>query len=124
TIFDLEKVIFPINIKDHWICGCINIKKKRIEFHCSMGSDCGDLYVILKRYIEDEIKHKQLSINETWSYHVPTDVPLQDNNLDCGVFTCMFMYCLCNDITTDFAQGDIANFRLKIAYEIITNKLV
>ncbi|ETO07954.1 hypothetical protein RFI_29436, partial [Reticulomyxa filosa] len=32
TIFDLEKVIFPININDHWICGCINIKKNRM-FH-------------------------------------------------------------------------------------------
>ncbi|ETO32673.1 Ulp1 protease family, catalytic domain containing protein [Reticulomyxa filosa] len=124
TIFDLDKVIFPINIKDHWLCGCVNVKKKIIEFYCSMGSYCKELYGILKRYIEDEIKDKQLAINEDWDYYVTTDVPLQDNNLDCGVFTCMFMDCLCNDITPDFGQEYIDNFRLKIAYEIITNKLI
>ncbi|ETO30865.1 Ulp1 protease family, catalytic domain containing protein [Reticulomyxa filosa] len=124
TIFDLDKVIFPINMNNHWFCCCLNIRYKRIEFYNSINFDHSQLYVIFKRYINDEIHDKKLTIKEDWSYYTPTGIPLQDNNCDCGVFTCKFIDWLCDDLVPDFKQKDIYDFRLKIAYEIITDKLL
>ncbi|ETO06257.1 hypothetical protein RFI_31138 [Reticulomyxa filosa] len=48
--------------------------KQIIEFYCSIVSDCKGFY------------YKELAIKEDWSYYVPTDIPLQKNNLDCGLY--------------------------------------
>ncbi|ETO15372.1 hypothetical protein RFI_21992 [Reticulomyxa filosa] len=124
TMFDLDKIIVPINMNDHWFCMCINIRKKRIEFYNSINTDHIKLYDRFKRCIEDEINNKKLIMKEEWSYYTPSSIPLQKNNFDCGVFTCKFMDWLCDDLNPDFEQEDVHGFRLKIAYELITNKLL
>ncbi|ETO25259.1 Ulp1 protease [Reticulomyxa filosa] len=125
TIFDLHKVIIPINMSNtHWVCACINIAEKRFEFYDSMGSDGKQFYEIFKRYVEDEIKDKKLEIKYNWNHYHLKGIPRQNNAYDCGVFTCKFMDWLCDNLTPDFSQTDMCDFRLKMAHEIITNELL
>lgn len=38
-VFKKDAVLMPINLNNtHWVCACINIRKKRFEFYDSMGS--------------------------------------------------------------------------------------
>ncbi len=58
-----------------------------------------------------------------WKDIAPKDIPNQHNQVDCGVFTCLFMEYRSRDKAFDFDQSDIEFFRKQIAFEIIEGKL-
>ena len=54
-LFALDKIIFPINEGQmHWICACIFMSERRIQFYDSLGSSGIDYINDLFRYIQDE----------------------------------------------------------------------
>jgi Ulp1 family protease len=59
-LFKLDKIFFPINHGQmHWICGMIDMAKKKIYMYDSLGSS-GEKYLkSLFRYIQDEHQTKK-----------------------------------------------------------------
>jgi sentrin-specific protease 1 len=85
-IFNLDKILFPINMGNmHWICAAIFMKKKRIEVFDSMGSNGNRYLDALFTYIQDEHMDKKkipLPDADAWEI-VPTqpDTPRQTNGM-------------------------------------------
>jgi len=128
-IFDLDKILFPINMGNmHWICAAIFMKKKRIEIFDSMGGKGNTYLDALFNYIQDEHiakKNTPLPDADAWEL-VPTrgDTPRQRNGYDCGVFTCMFADFLSKDTALVFNQDHINQCRERIALSIMKGKAI
>jgi sentrin-specific protease 1 len=93
-IFNLDKILFPINMGNmHWICAAIFMKKKRIEIFDSMGSNGNRYLDALFNYIQDEhMDKKKTPLPDTDSWHlVPTqrDTPRQTNGTFVLKFGCI-----------------------------------
>jgi sentrin-specific protease 1 len=59
-IFNLETLIFPINIdRMHWLCAVAFMQEKRIQMYDSMGSDGMHYLESLLGYIKDEHQAKK-----------------------------------------------------------------
>jgi sentrin-specific protease 1 len=95
-IFNLDKILFPINMGNmHWICAAIFMKKKRIEIYDSMGSNGNRYLDALFNYVQDEHMDKKktpLPDADSWQL-VPTqgDTPRQTN----GTLVLKFGYIHC-----------------------------
>lgn len=83
-IFNLSKVVFPINVRQiHWFCVVAFMQEKRIQFYDAKGSS-GESYLRhVFQYIQDEHldkKGKQLQNPEEWAL-IPCDsnTPQQEN---------------------------------------------
>jgi len=128
-IFNLDKILFPINIgKMHWICAAIFMKKKRIEIFDSMGSNGNKYLRALFRYIQDEhLDKKKTPLPNADSWELVSnqlDTPRQANGYDCGVFTCMFADFLLHDAALVFNQDHIDQCRERIALSIMKDKAI
>ncbi|KAH9821697.1 hypothetical protein DFH28DRAFT_923187 [Melampsora americana] len=126
NLFEKDLIIFPINLMNsHWICGVINLEKKRFEVLDSFGFKHFMVFKKLRNYLMAEHLDKlkfELDLSEWIDYYHP-EIPIQDNGYDCGVFVCMFMDCLSrkwqdDQVVFDFEQKDLVYLRQRISYEI------
>jgi Ulp1 family protease len=80
----------------------------------------------LRQYIEDESLDKKKVDFDTsdWTLHNKIDCPAQENGFDCGVFTCMYMDFTARDEEFAFGQQHMPYLRKRMAYEIITLKMI
>ncbi|KAG8951300.1 Smt3-specific protease [Tulasnella sp. 424] len=128
-IFSKDIILIPVNLGNaHWTCAAINMKKKRIEYYDSMGSQRPKVYQILRDYLEKEHKAKKSkSFNfDGWQNYWSEETPQQENGYDCGVFTCMFMEGLSRGEEAEdfvFEQSNMPYLRLRMLYEIGRGKL-
>lgn len=53
-----------------------------------------------------------------------SEIPQQNNTNDCGVFACTYAKHLARQAPFDFSSNNMAFFRVKIKYEILTKKLL
>lgn len=124
-IFDLDKIIFPINQGNaHWICVVAFIPEKRIQMYDSLGGD-GMMYLeAIFKYLQDEHVDKKKAllpqIDEWQLISTTRDTPRQRNGFDCGVFTCMFADFLSKDCPLVFSQKHITQCRERIALSIMS----
>ncbi|CDR37142.1 RHTO0S02e11188g1_1 [Rhodotorula toruloides] len=127
--FEKDIIIVPINHNNsHWVCAAVNIALKRFEYYDSLGNPSAFVYDRLRRWLAEEHKSKkggkEIDLSE-WENFWMTDVPLQANADDCGVFTCMFMESLSRDVDGfDFEQKNMPYLRHRIAIEIDQQKLL
>lgn len=123
-IFDLDKIIFPINIGSmHWVCAVAFMQEKKIQFYDSMGGDGMYYLKQLFRYLKDEHMDKKkmpLPDEDQWQL-VPCqqDTPQQSNGYDCGVFTCMFADFVSKDCPLIFTQQHVSLCRQRMALSIL-----
>ena len=50
---------------------------------------------------------------------MPSDIPLQHNGDDCGVFTCKFADYLWDRLDLDFSQSDMPYFRRRLLADLL-----
>jgi Ulp1 family protease len=62
--------------------------------------------------------------SKEWSFINVTNIPIQKNSYDCGVFLCTYAEYLARDAVFNFSQAHMLSFRQLIAYELTTKKLV
>jgi len=114
-IFELDKIIVPCNCDNmHWTCLCVYMQKRSIVYYDSMhysmkGKDQHFLSGMM-HYIKEEHKTKKryaLPYSESWSLVTDPLCPQQENNHDCGVFSCMIAECLSKNVQPDFTQQDV-----------------
>ena len=126
NIFLLDKIFIPININNvHWTLVVVYMQLKRIVYRDSLGSDGKKYTSAVKKYIENESLYKQQhimsqdEINEWTEVATPNDTPQQSNDCDCGVFVCMFVDYLSEDLPINFSQSDMPMLRKKICHSIL-----
>jgi len=60
---------------------------------------------------------------DRWPIQTPSDVPQQNNSLDCGVFACMFANYLGLRRNPDFTMQNIDLFRRKMALSFLNGQI-
>lgn len=126
NVFAKDMLFFPMNLNDtHWCCGCINIQKKRFELYDSLGVSERVFYGHMRAWLEMEANHRgeKLNLDEWTNYDEDATIPRQDNFYDCGVFVLMYLSHLAANKPFRFTQADVPNLRLRIAHEILKNKV-
>ncbi|KAH9921976.1 cysteine proteinase [Epithele typhae] len=121
-IFSKDVILIPVNHNNaHWTAAAINFRKKRIESYDSMGMERGQVFKILRQYLDDEHRDKKKKPFDFtgWTDYVLPDTPQQENGYDCGVFTCQFLESLSRgEETFDFTQKNMPYLRRKMVWEI------
>ncbi|GLH10887.1 Uncharacterized protein GBIM_15766 [Gryllus bimaculatus] len=125
-IFAHELLIVPVHLGVHWCLACINLKEKKILYYDSMGGKNNTCLQTLMRYLQDEsMDKKKVKFDNTgWVLENVKDNPQQMNGSDCGMFSCMYAEFLCRRAKITFSQSDMSYFRRKMAYEILSKKLL
>jgi sentrin-specific protease 1 len=128
SAFDLDILIIPVHIfQSHWFCGAINFKKRRFEAYDSMGTSNVWFCDLMRLYMRGEwatVSNGASTLNlDEWTDYYGRRTPLQNNNFDCGAFTCQFMSHLCvsggDDMPWTFSQADIPSIRKQMVRDIM-----
>ena len=124
SIFDLDKVVIPVNVHDmHWCLAVIYIQDKTIQYYDSMGGGGGGVLNMLMQYLVDEKADKengQTLDRSEWAL-VPTvaGTPQQNNGFDCGVYACLIAECVAIGQGLGGVQDQVVGFRKKHARRCI-----
>ena len=60
-IFSKDVILIPINHSNaHWTAAAINFRKKRIESYDSMGMARSEVFKLLRQYLDDEHRNKEV----------------------------------------------------------------
>ena len=128
SLFECEKIIIPICQNHHWILAVINIKKRCIFVLDSMNLSNDSYITKLLRYIVDEFndkaKYRVMTTNLNQNHFTLQgilNVPQQQNNSDCGVFTCKFADFESRNRELSFDQSHMIYFRQRICAEIMNS---
>jgi len=127
SIFALDKLIFPVHLSNHWCLAVINFRDKRFEYYDSLHGGNAQCMECMKRYVQDESmdKRKQAFDISDWTEYTPTDIPRQNNFVDCGMFALGFAECTSRDIRVfDFDQKHMPYLRMRVCADILTKSVV
>jgi len=132
TMFELDKVVFPVHVGGvHWCCGCINMKERKIEYYDSMNGSGQRFFVKTRQYLQSEAMDKlkgdeQCAFTKTVQEWECVDhrgeYPQQDNGYDCGVFSSKCADWISDDLFPDYGQQNMEYFRRRMQLEIIRGK--
>ncbi|XP_066993431.1 sentrin-specific protease 1 isoform X2 [Anabrus simplex] len=125
-IFSYDMLIIPVHLGVHWCMAAVDFRKKSIRYYDSMGAPNRTCLEALMGYLEEEMmdKKKEKFDRTGWTTENVQNIPQQMNGSDCGMFACMYAEFLCRDVKINFSQADMPYFRRKMAYEILTKKLL
>ncbi|XP_026806309.1 sentrin-specific protease-like [Rhopalosiphum maidis] len=127
-LFSKTKILVPINLTTlkHWVLVCMNLELKQMQYYDSLQGN-GISY---QKQVFDFLSFVHLHSRGTplnskeWSFINVTNIPIQKNSYDCGVFLCTYAEYLARDAVFNFSQEHMVSFRQLIAYELTTKKLV
>ena len=125
-IFEKELVLFPVHLGNHWCCGVIDMKNKRIEYYDSLHGLDYKFFAVVRRYLEEEHQDKKSSAIDLsdWEDIVPKNIPAQENGYDCGVFACTYADYRSRLEPFDFTQQHMVYLRNRMIYEISNSRLL
>ncbi|CCF73590.1 sentrin-specific protease 1 [Babesia microti strain RI] len=132
-IFTVDILLVPVHVSEvHWALGVIDMRAsgKQILMLDSLGGSGNELWFqVAKRYIKDEYKDKKNKnlLLDDWNFdhsRLPSELPLQENGYDCGVFMCQYAHCVVHQRRFDFTQQDIPSIRLLMAHEIMQGYII
>ena len=130
TLFSpkVHTVLIPIHQaeKHHWTLAAINTRKRTILYYDSSNLQSSHILKTLQQYIVSahwDIKNSSLDLSK-WTTKIAADVPQQQNNHDCGVFTMKFAENHSRGAPQTFSQDDIPLIRQRMIFEIITNQIL
>jgi len=125
-LFDKRVVFFPRFTLQHWTLCVAFIEQRRIEYFDSLAEADGTAAEVVmdnvRQYLEDYYEaHYNKPLGASWTFKDHgTKCPQQHNGCDCGVFLCCYATYISMGVTQfDFSQNDIANFRRRIASDIL-----
>ena len=116
NILEKEKIIFPINIQNHWIMCYIDVKDNLFYY---LDPKYGTKYIT---EIYNNINKWYKDITETNNDLILKDIkiPKQSNSYDCGVFVLAFIFFLSTNRNIDYLIEDYMKFfRKKLIYCIL-----
>ncbi|KAK6266560.1 hypothetical protein QUC31_017397 [Theobroma cacao] len=125
---DAEKLFLPLCFLSHWILFYVDTKKQKLVWLDSYRSSVQ----MFTKDVEDKIsrwfKGSLLpflgyeNANE-WQFQVPTDIPMQENQVDCALFVMKYADCLTHGDCFPFSPKDMAHFRHRTLLDIYEGSL-
>ncbi len=123
--FAYDLILCPFNVlSTHWIIIIVDNRDRTINHYDSQHGfypECVDA-------VRDLIQGEHLDTRKTYAPHYTTvrreDVPKQVGPYDCGVFACMYAEFETRGAPITFTQDDMEYFRRKMAFEILSDKLL
>ena len=56
---DFDKILLPVHVSgNHWSCGCIDFKRKRLEYYDSFQSGTGNFFEVMRDWLANESQAK------------------------------------------------------------------
>ncbi|CAD5214869.1 unnamed protein product [Bursaphelenchus xylophilus] len=128
NIFNYDIILFPLNLGNcHWCLAVYECGSNTLRFLDSMRSDGFSHLKVLRDYLitEFETKHPGGHLrSEDIIIISKEDVPKQMNGFDCGVFTCRMGEYVSRRAPINFSQRHMPEFRRRILFEIVEQKLL
>ena len=126
-LFNFQKILIPIHINlNHWTLGEIDLDKKCLRYYDSLGGDGTKILKTLLAYVQNEHtlkKKKPLDVTKFTLENAKCPKQKKGNVTDCGIFIIAMADHLSKNMKFNFTQKDIPDYRNRIAFEIIKNKL-
>ena len=128
-VFESEHVLLPANAPGkHWSLIDIRPSQKEIHYWDSLSWPIVELdKTEVLKWIKDEYweRRKEQEDTNNWTFVHNTHAPQQRNGSDCGVYMLLNILFLSENATVParFENDEITNFRRRVAWSIITNKL-
>jgi len=110
NIFGLDMLFFPLRIQQsHWILMMVDFKSRVIWCLDLLGKDqqktspdYARYFKAIFRYIQQEYSELQEPGGSTnkfpspgeWTFACPRQIPRQKDGYNCGVYVCMYIYCI------------------------------
>ncbi|GKV39205.1 hypothetical protein SLEP1_g47012 [Rubroshorea leprosula] len=123
------KLFLPLCLLDHWTLFYVDIKYHKFVWLNSLRDTQKVSSVTLKQirsWFENTLLPAMGLNNATnWPLDVPTDIPRQQNRIDCGIFVMKYADCLthANCIGFPFSQKDMPHFRKRIFLDLHNQRI-
>ncbi|KAM9963588.1 hypothetical protein ACTFIW_006821 [Dictyostelium discoideum] len=127
NLFEMDKIIIPIHLGNHWCLAVINFKAKQFEYYDSLLGSNKECLKKLRKYISDEMENKKkegaVNLDEFQDY-MPKEIPIQQNGYDCGVFMCKYAEFCSKGANLTFTQEEITQYRRRMVLEISKKQII
>lgn len=125
-IFEKDIILVPVHKGNHWVIVVIHKTNKTIKCYDSLGRNNDVVVDKIKDYLQKEhLFRKGEPFDFTgWNTGDAQNIPLQENNSDCGVFVCQYAEFICRDRPIVFSQQFTQYFRKKMIHEICSGRLL
>ncbi|GLT34594.1 hypothetical protein SLA2020_091010 [Shorea laevis] len=123
------KLFLPFCLSDHWTLFYVDIKYHKFVLLNSLRDTTEVSSVTLKQirsWFENTLLPAMgLNSATNWPLNVPTDIPKQQNAIDCGIFVMKYADCLthANCIGFPFSQKDMPHFRKRIFLDLHNQRI-
>ena len=107
---------------NHWVLGIAYFRTNRLEYLDILQGNGESVIPVILQYLKDEWSHGffkpngkpregVFNQNKDWVVVRRTDIPIQFNNIDCGIFVCAYMYYTIIGKPFDLSAKDMDVFR-------------
>ncbi|TYG77887.1 hypothetical protein ES288_D02G012000v1 [Gossypium darwinii] len=124
----VHKLFLPMCLSAHWVLFCVDTKEKKISWLDPIPSsqimsnsvEKAKIFQWFTLYLLPQFGYNDA---EKWPFEVRTDIPKQENSIDCGVFVMKYGDCLMHGDFFPFTQKDMIHFRHRIFLDIYRGRL-
>ncbi|MCJ1369032.1 Smt3-specific protease [Loxospora ochrophaea] len=114
---DVERIFIPVHQGSHWTLLVISPMYRTIEYFDSLGGGKREFVDKAKEWLEYELGERY--VEEEWKV-LKTRGPLQNNGMDCGVFTVTTAKMILLDVDPmSYGAGDIPLQRRRMVAEMM-----
>ena len=127
NIFEFELIFFPIGGNNHWYLAAVDNRENTITIYDSLPSlsrSTDAINHILTFVTNEHFRLFKRPMRRRYTLQIPRNIPLQNNGVDCGVFTCLYAEYLSRRAPFNFNQSDIPYQRLIITWELFNGVML
>lgn len=120
-VLDFDYILVPIHSPGHWSLCVVYVRRLVVQHIDSLHFGNREPAKLIARWFSDRLKaqpDKIVTETEVRVFH-SSDVPLQTNSFDCGVFVCTNADFICRDLPLDFTSEHMPYFRARIAHQLL-----
>ncbi|XVF65689.1 hypothetical protein PTKIN_Ptkin09bG0269300 [Pterospermum kingtungense] len=122
-----QKLFLPLCLSAHWILFSVDTKEQKFSWFDSntstrMSNNVEKEAILcwFRRFLLPFLGYKNA---HEWPFELRTDIPVQHNRVDSGLFVMKYADCLTHGDFFPFTQEDMAHFRLRTFLDIYRSRL-
>jgi sentrin-specific protease 1 len=118
---NLDYIFIPVNHSNtHWALISVSIEEKIIRYYDSLKwNDRG-----IMKLVQDHLTSISLNPDkEEWRTEICSELPIQTNTFDCGVFLCQYAYCIASGKSFNYLTENTRNLRQLMHNEFLEGKV-
>lgn len=117
NLFEFRLILVPIYLPGHWTLIAIKPESSRIDYYDSLQTPNDQCLRVIRDYLQAETGLAD------WIRVNKTEIPVQTNSSDCGVFICQYGLHLCRTQRFLFDQESMPQIRQQMINEISNGQL-